>query len=218
MTCHELRERLDAYGRGALDAAGSAALEAHLEGCPACVAFVEASEPRLDPVGALPRSVPPAGDLWPAIHARLTPRRSGGRGRIALPGWWLAAAAVLLIAVSSGVTALLLRRGGSAPALSAGPPVRLSAGPPARVSAIEAQYASASADLAGALEKARARLAPETVATIQRNLATIDSALAESRRALARDPANAALEQLVVAAWRQKLDFLRRATALSTES
>jgi putative zinc finger protein len=215
MTCHELRERLAAYGRGTLDAAESAALEAHLEGCPECLAFVEATEPRLDPVGALPRSVPPAGDLWPAIHARLTPR---GRGRVAVPGWWLAAAAVLLIAVSSGVTALVLRRTEPGSTPSAGPPVRLSTLPPDRLAAIEAQYSAASADLAGVLGKARARLAPETVATIERNLATIDSALAESRRALARDPANAVLEQLVVAAWRQKLDFLRRATALSTES
>jgi putative zinc finger protein len=216
MTCLELRERLDAYGRGTLAAAESAALEAHLEGCPACVAFVEAAEPRLEPVGALPRSVPPAGDLWPAIHARLTPRGSGGRGRNAVPGWWLAAAAVLLIAVSSGVTALVLRRQGPAPSVV--PSFRPSVSPPDHLGAIEAQYSAASGDLTAALEKARARLAPETVATIQRNLATIDSALAESRRALARDPANAALEQLVVAAWRQKLDFLRRATALSTES
>jgi hypothetical protein len=113
------------------------------------------------------------------------------------------------------VTALVLRRG-STP--SAVPPDRLSAVSPDRLAALEAQYSSASADLSAALEKARARLAPETVATIERNLATIDSALAESRRALARDPANAVLEQLVVAAWRQKLDFLRRATALSTAS
>jgi len=212
MTCLELRERLDAYGRGTLEAAESAALEAHLEGCPACVAFVEAAEPRLESAGTLPRSVPPAGDLWPAIHARLTPRGNAGRGRVAVPGWWLAAAAVLLIALSSGVTALVLRRTGSAPSVV--PSFRPSFG----LAAIEAQYSAASGDLTAALEKGRARLAPETVATIQRNLATIDSALAESRAALARDPANAALEQLVVAAWRQKLDFLRRATALSTES
>ena len=219
MTCQELRERLDAYARGTLPPAESAALEAHLEACSACVAFVEAPEPRLGPAAELPRSMAPAGDLWPAIHARLTPRRTAGqgrgRGRIALPAWWLAAAAVLLVALGSGVTALVLRRG--APP-SAVPPSRLSAFSPDRLTAFETQYSSASADLSAALEKARARLAPETVATIERNLATIDSALAESRRALARDPANAALEQLVVAAWRQKLDFLRRATALSTES
>jgi hypothetical protein len=208
MTCQELRERLDAYGRGTLAAAESAALEAHLEGCPACVAFVEAAEPRHGPAAALSRSIPPAGDLWPAIHARLTPRVAAGRGRIAVPAWWLAAAAVLLIGLGSGVTALLLRRGAPPSVL---PSFR-------RYAALESQYSSASADLSAALEKARARLAPETVATIERNLATIDSALAESRRALARDPANAVLEQLVVAAWRQKLDFLRRATALSTAS
>jgi hypothetical protein len=109
------------------------------------------------------------------------------------------------------VTALVLRSSNPPSAL---PPFRRSAG----AAALEAEYSSATSDLSAALEKARARLAPETVRAIQRNLAVIDSALAESRRALARDPANAALEQLVIAAWRQKLDFLRRATALSTSS
>ena len=80
------------------------------------------------------------------------------------------------------------------------------------------QYASAASELSAELERARGRLAPATVRIIERNLAVIDSALAETRRALAQDPGNATLERLVIAAWRQKMDFLRRATALSGES
>jgi hypothetical protein len=120
----------------------------------------------------------------------------------------LAAAAVLLVAVSSGVTALLLRQSSSRPTVQ----------PSSALAPLEAQYASATADLAAALEAARDRLAPATIATIERTLAVIDSALAESRRALAGDPGNVTLERLVVAAWRQKMDFLRRATALASES
>ena len=211
MTCAELRERLEAYVRGTLSDGEAAAFEAHLGRCAECAALLEAAAPRLEPMTALPRAVAPAADLWPLIRSRLARRGAKGQGRFAVSGWWLAAAAMLLIAVSSGVTALLLRR---EPSRSVGPSAR----PPDRLTALETQYSAASDDLTGALEKARARLTPETVAIIRRNLATIDSALAESRRALARDPANAALEQLVVAAWRQKLDFLRRATALSTAS
>ena len=68
------------------------------------------------------------------------------------------------------------------------------------------------------MEQTRARLSPETIKTIERNLAVIDSALAESRRALAKDPGNTGLERLVIATWQQKMDFLRRAAALSTRS
>lgn len=207
MNCAELRERFDAYARGALSAAEAAALEEHLGGCASCEAYLAGAE--LSPAGiqALPKSVEPASDLWPGIHARLA-RRGSGRGRIAMPGWMLAAAAVLLIAISSALTALLLR-----------PAARPDVLAPARtISPLEAQYASAASELGAELERSRVRLAPETMRIIERNLAVIDSALAESRRALARDPGNDTLEQLVIAAWRQKMDFLRRATALSGES
>ena len=79
---------------------------------------------------------------------------------------------------------------------------------------MEAQYASATAELSAELAKAKNRLDPATYAVIERNLRVIDSALVESRRALASDPRNQVLEQLVVATWRQKMDFLRRATAM----
>jgi hypothetical protein len=86
------------------------------------------------------------------------------------------------------------------------------------ISALEAQYAAVSEDLTGALEKARSRLEPATMATIERNLRIIDIALEETRQALAKDPGNPALGQMVVAAWRQKVDLLRRATTLGAES
>lgn len=206
MTCAELRLSLDGYASGSLPAEAERAFEDHLASCAACSALLEQAEARPDPVPALPRSVEPAADLWPAIQARLAPR--GGRRRVSVPGWLLAAAAVALVAVSSGVTALLLQRSTASP----------SAPLASAISPLEAQYASAAADLNAALVQARGRLAPATLAVIERNLAVIDSALAESRRALASDPGNATLEQLVIATWKRKMDFLRRATALSTSS
>ena len=207
MTCAELRARLDAYARDALSRSEASRFEEHLNGCAECQAFLEAAEPRLARTESLARQIEPAPDLWPGIRSRLLPRGAGSRRRFLVPAWMLAAAAVLIVAVSSGVTFFLSRGPASGPAASAS----------IRAAELEAQYASAAADLALALEAARTRLAPATVATIERNLAVIDSALAESRRALAGDPGNATLEQLVVAAWRQKVEFLRRATALTTE-
>ncbi|HEV8600722.1 MAG TPA: zf-HC2 domain-containing protein [Gemmatimonadales bacterium] len=207
MSCAELRAQADAYARATLSAAEATAFEAHLTTCASCTAFLEAAEAPPERTAALPKSVDPGRDLWPGIRERLG--KSGvGRGRIAVRGWLLAAAAVLLIAVSSGVTVLLLRRFSGTAAIQQA----------ITLSPLEAQYASAAAELGVALARARGQLAPETIAIIERNLAVIDSALAESRRALAGDPHNAMLEQLVIAAWRQKMDFLRRATALSPAS
>ena len=203
MNCGQLRSQADAYARGSLAAGEALAFEEHLAHCAACTEFLAAAEAPLEQTAALPRSVDPGADLWPAIRERLR----GGKGRLVVRSWVLAVAALLLIAVSSGVTVWLLQRAAGTPAAQA-----ISWSP------LEAQYASAAAELGTALEHARALLAPETVAVIERNLAVIDSALAESRRALARDPRNTVLEQLVIAAWRQKMDFLRRATALSPAS
>jgi predicted anti-sigma-YlaC factor YlaD len=199
MTCDEFRRQFPAYADGRVPDALARAIEAHLERCAECEARLGHEGAPLLEARGLSRSLTPSYDLWPGIEARLAPRLA--RGRIVVARWMLAAAAVLLIALSSALTALWLRSPGTslAPRPSAG---------------VEAEYAAASAELLGALEQARSRLAPETIATIERNLGVIDQALAESRRALARDPGNPALSQLVVAAWRQKLDLLRRATAL----
>jgi len=207
MTCGELRALLDAYARGSLAPAELAAFEDHLATCAECAAWLDATEPALEGVPTLRRSVEPEADLWPGIQARLAPRAGLGLRRVTLPGWLLAAAALLLIAVSSGITAVLVRapRPGTAS-------LPLSA---STLSPLEAQYASAASELSAELGRARTRLAPATLAIIERNLAVLDSALAETRQALANDPGNAALERLVIATWQQKMDFLRRAAALS---
>lgn len=208
MTCAELRERLDAYAREALPEAEARAIEAHLSRCELCTVWLESEEPVLEGTARLPRSIEPDPAIWSELQGRLSrrgpERRAVGR-RISAPAWVLAAAATILIVASAGVTAVLTRPGGNGAVAAPGSPLEL-------------QYSSATADLMMELGRARSRLDPLTMAVIERNLRVIDSALVESRRALAGDPGNQALEQLVVAAWRQKMDFLRRAVALAPAS
>jgi hypothetical protein len=205
MTCAEFRARMDGFVTGVLAPAESAAFEAHLEHCRACEEWLAREEPVPAGASALPRSIAPASDLWPGIRQRID-RPARSIGRITVPRWALAAAAMGLVALSSGVTAALLRSPDAAPAVVRG------------VNALEAQYAEASRDLSRLLEDARATLAPETMTVIEKNLAIIDAALGEAREALSRDPGNEALGQMVVVAWRQKVDLLRRATAFGTKS
>jgi hypothetical protein len=68
------------------------------------------------------------------------------------------------------------------------------------------------------LEQRRNRLDPKTVAVIERNLAVIDSAISESKAALAKDPANAFLAQQVDHALDSKVELLRTVAMLPSRT
>ena len=86
------------------------------------------------------------------------------------------------------------------------------------VSMADAQYDAAVADLEGALKQGRGRLDAATIAIVEHNLQIIDQAIAQAREALVSDPANTYLSGHLVEARRRKLDLLRRAAALTSES
>jgi hypothetical protein len=209
MNCDAALDRLDGYLGGRLSPADHAAMERHLEACPSCradlTAFtrVQAELPTLEAAAAAP---PDVEEMWAVIKPRLTPHKRRWAGRpLAMPAWALAAAAAVLVLASIGGTMLVLRSDASSRAGSE------------RLGALESDYETASAELSGLLEGARQQLAPATLASLERNLSAIDSALAEVRRALAADPGNVTLEQLVLSAWRQKVRLLRRATGSGIE-
>lgn len=139
-----------------------------------------------------------------------------------------AAAVVLLVASTAAVTRWLVlrdaREAGSAGAAAGAPaavaaPDRPEAGDVVALAAFrrdESRYTAAIAELEAALRRDRARLAPETLRILRRNLEVIDRALAESRAALARDPANAELERMILSTYSKKLELLRRAREFSS--
>lgn len=166
----------------------------------------------------LPAEVEPESDLWPDIRARID------QGRIqALPGasgtavlrqspWYaqprrLAASAVLLVSLSASVTWWATGRGDSVDGVTGS----------AAALASFASYERSAAELTATLESRRANLDPATRAVLERTLRTIDGAIAEAREALASDPANPAVRAFVATAYRQKIDFLRRANDVAVE-
>jgi len=68
------------------------------------------------------------------------------------------------------------------------------------------------------LDARRGQLNPKTVATIEKNLRVIDAAIAESRAALAKDPANGFLAQQLDATLSTKLDLLRTVAMLPSRT
>ena len=124
-----LRELLGAHALGRLDPPERDALQAHLDGCPACRAELAELAPlsaalRLaDPKHLDATPVPPA-DLGSRIQAQLARERGARdlRRRTRL----LAAAAALVVLAVGGTSAVLLNRDG-APAAVAAEPVALQA-------------------------------------------------------------------------------------------
>ncbi len=173
---------------------------------------------------ALPDSVEPARDLWPAIHDRIEAARVSAlpaasvvravpseRARTHRPRWpVLAAAAVALVVVSVSLTLYVVRTTPSIEIATSSAKAASDAPPTASLASF-ASYERSAAELASALERRSSRLDPATRAVLERSLRTIDEAIAEARAALAADPASAAYQTFVEAAYRQKIDFLRRA-------
>lgn len=208
MTCDDrtVKPRLDDYVDGLLPDEVAAEVRRHLERCEECREEVAALRALLADARALPRRAAPPRDLWPGIAGRLRDRRPPAAG---LRPWHAIAAALLLTMASTAVGVAIGRR------LGAPQPVAAAPLPPELV-VIEADYVRAADDLARVLEERRPALSPRTVAVLERSLRIIDAAIAESRAALARDPANRDLTTMLWATYEKKLDLLERATAGST--
>jgi anti-sigma factor RsiW len=184
-------------------------LERHLASCVTCRADLARLRALIERVAALPRSIEPPTDGWGRIRGRLSehPSSAPHRNRWAREWGLRAAAAIILVAGSSALTVLALRMRTPAPVSSA-PAV------PATVRAVDRSYADVVSELTVTFRAQRGALTPETIATLERTLRVIDAAIAEARTALAADPANDALLQVLSANYEQKVQLLRRASEL----
>ena len=212
---HLAESELHAAAGGELDApdaANAANVARHLESCASCRSDVVRIRALLQRATALPREIDPSADLWPGIRDRIQSGRGSAlpRGLPPRAYLWLAAAAVLLVVASSALTTFILR-GGDQPVATGHEeprtPDTLSA---AEFRTVSAEYDRMDRDLAAQFASQRDRLLPETVEKVERNLAIIDQAIGEIRQALAEDPTNRALQQLLKASYGQKAALLRQ--------
>ena len=233
-----LSDLLDGY----LSKHDSEVVSEHLLVCEACAETYRSLAAMVSSANALPKSVLPTEDLWIDLRKSLEdrkevvlPRSSGNPNRdigsmngrrisgrmVAL----LAIAAVILIALSSGITALVLRnashdlagRGATPTPLQA---TALSPGPvlPAGFRQTENEFNRTIEELQQAVDTQRGQLSPETIRTVDRSLAVVDSAIAEARSALLADPNNQMLVDLLSASYQRKLDLLRRTSELGSRT
>ncbi len=236
----EWTDKLSDYLDGELSEGERREVDAHLRGCAACTAVLnDLKRVVARAQGAAGATRPPSADLWSGIAARIEASpshtallfRSRPSRRVAFTLPQLAAAAALVAAVSGGIVwrmrpaaapsvAQTPQRAttGTAPTEASEPTETAAPGRAVPVSMADAQYDAAVTDLERALKEGRGRLDASTIAVVEHNLQIIDQAIDQAREALAADPANTYLSGHLVEARRRKLDLLRRAAALTTES
>jgi hypothetical protein len=189
-------------------------VEAHVAECVACAADVARLQALMTRVEQRP-DLPLAGldGLWPDIRSRIerdkivslgakaVAQRSRSRARLTASVAGVAAALVLAFTLG--------RESRHAPAdvIMPGP----STTPIVSIADSSRDYQQEVESLLEELELRRATMRPATAATVDRDLRIIDGAIDELTDALARDPNNPALRQLLAASYRQKRDLLKQA-------
>jgi anti-sigma factor RsiW len=225
MTHEVIRHLLDDYVTGDLAEDARVPVADHIAGCEICRAEVEDLRRILAKAAELPKSIEPPPAAWQGIRASIEREKLAVTQRDERRvSWWqrpsvLAAAIIVAVVLSSGGTALYMSSRGNGPAR----PVAAAVGTatPATLAAFtieENNYLRNVAVLQDMLDQQEASLAPETVAQLKASLRTIDEAILEARLALARDPANQMLIEMLSGTYKQKVDLLRRTTELTRGS
>jgi hypothetical protein len=179
----------------------------------------------------LPREIEPPADAWSAIQDAIYSEQKDRSPSRSSRFWqrpaFLAAAALLLVAGSSLVTSLVINRNSQrtlARQLESGRvardarPADVTSSAPATLAeftAKENDYISTANRLSAVLDSSQVQLSPETVSKLKQSIRTIDAAILEARRALAADPANRQLMEMLSNSYDQKVDLLRRTTEMA---
>jgi hypothetical protein len=218
-------DRLSEYLDDELTPAERLDIDRHLLDCADCretlddLARVAAEARNVDDVA-------PARDLWPDVRrallqpgARTISARDADAGALVRRAPWrvtvslsqaLAASVLIMLASGSAVWLVLDRR----PPASVG--ARGDDAPIARPARLnDPRHDRAVADLMKILDTERPRLDPRTVTIVERNLVTIDRAIAEARTALERDPSDEFLSAYLAEQRRVKLTLLRQAASFT---
>jgi len=195
-------EQISAQLDGDLDAADAAAVAAHLETCASC-AQLHADLVAMR--GALPSlaEVEPSQELWREIARRHDTERRPSAFEW-LRRWWMAPALGL-----AGAAALVLLLLPGEPEPASEPVSRVT--PELAMETVrkaERQYIDAIAQLEQAVDLDRAAPRPEVRQSLQQGLAEIDRSIRRCRSVLHEAPDDLAAQEIMLAAYQQKVDFL----------
>jgi len=216
-------DRLSEFVDGELSANERAELESHLAGCAGCRGVLEELRGVVARATAL-EDREPTRDLWSKVAREIKVERVAHEleraRRLSFSVPQLLAASIALILLSGSAVWLAVTHR----ATSRMSPTIIAAGrtpeggTTARVAwATDPRYDAAIAELQAALQAGRrsGQLDSATIRIVEHNLAIIDTAIVQARRALAADPGSAYLNHHLADTMRRKMDLLRQATAIT---
>ena len=231
MTCDRADALLADWLEGTLDSATRRAVDAHIAGCTHCAGVVA----RLDEIPPRAAALPllePSHDLWAGIAPQLeapvialADRRpeshTVGLHRRSWPARYAATAALMV--ATAGTTwyvAMSLLPVGMAQtqvvdqaAVAHGVGALRSVNADAALADVDGTYDREVAELQSIVRQRRSDLDPATLRMLQKNLAVINTAIAQSRAALRKDP-NSFLAERLNSARDKKLRLLRTVALL----
>jgi len=229
MTHEVIKHLLDDYVTGELNEDARAPVEEHVAACAMCAEEVLGLKKVLERASELPKSIDPPAEAWSNIRAAIL-REENAVKSAALPRrerFWsrrfalvAAAAAVVVALLSSGATAWYLTNRPTRNVVSNEPrtSARRELAAYTAFTIEENNYLRTVATLQDILDQQESVLAPETIAQLKSSLRTIDEAILEARTALARDPSNRLLIDMVSSSYKQKVDLLKRSTEMTRGS
>jgi len=169
----------------------------------------------------LPKEIKPGRDLWPGIEQALVRKQP----RIEPRNWQglfaQAAAVILLVGASSGLTYLAVTDGSSqvspvgADVERVFEPVSGSFG--SRYN-LGPDFLDARNVLAARLEGEMEKLSPESRAAVQKSLDSIHEAIVEINKALADEPDNVLLQDLLLRTYHEELALMQQVGGISNSA
>ncbi len=235
----QFTDQLSEYLDGDLSPRATAALESHLSGCNECRVTLDELRLVKERAHSLVDPLAP-DDLWAGIASRIgtagttsetvtRPAATLSAKVIELPRHrsftWnmpqLVAAGFVVFALGAAALFFAFQQGvrrGAHDQVAQGESlgtVNTPAGTVQLASFDAVKVDGEIADLRTALERGRGKLDPRTITVLEKNLALIQQATTEAKRALAADPANRDLENYFAGTVQRKLDLMKRATAMA---
>lgn len=218
MRCRKTRRLISASIDGPPDARGGAALEKHLDACPACREFEAELRAVVKTASRLERPEP-SEDAWAKIRsgiersAVISPVPPASRFRPSGFGGWspvlrfAGAALLLIVLVASGVfLGVRLKEGRTGPSLNDQAAFTL-----AKLDEAEGYYMKALESLSEAFASQQGTLVPEVAEMFAKNLEVIDASIQACRRAVLAEPDDLEARNFLLAAYMEKVSFLNAA-------
>lgn len=212
MNCEQVREQMDDYLGGYLEAADRKAVENHAATCAECRASLKELQALLEQARQLGPGVSPDRNLWPGILEKIDESRA--RSWSTANRSWMALAAVLALAVL--LLPLLPRQQAPEPGdeviAAAANSMAANAATLAKadLARSEDRVLLVRRDLVEAIEIRRDLLGPEASQSVEESLLVLDQAVAEIQRALEENPDDRRLRLLLAAKYQHEVRLLQR--------